>query len=76
MSGRVKCCACGRLVAVLREGSHVRRGAVMVCAECRKRYGDCTTCARNVTESNLSSDIPGFLRDVFRMNEHGESLNG
>jgi DNA-directed RNA polymerase subunit RPC12/RpoP len=60
MSERVKCVDCGRLVAVLREGSHVRKGAVMVCAECRKKY------VEDTPVSNFDSDIPGFLRDMFK----------
>lgn len=67
MSDRVKCPDCGRLVAVLRTGSMVCKGAAIVCAECRKKYGNCTTCARNVTESNHSSDLPSFLRDMLKV---------
>ena len=57
---RRHCAKCGRLVAEFAPGSALRRGAVLLCADCWRK----AEAAMGVAEQ-VQRDVPDFLRGLF-----------
>ena len=58
---KTNCRGCGCLVADIKEGSMIRKGAVMLCASCAKRWKT----ALDVAEMARTAG-PGFLEGLLR----------
>jgi len=63
---KIYCISCNKFLASI--GGHVRKGAVMVCAECMERYKVSDAMARLVREQarQVNNDMPEFMRGIFK----------
>jgi len=62
---RVYCISCNKFVASI--AGHVRKGAVMVCAECMERYRIANQTAKQVRNQVQSNPEVEKLMGIFNM---------
>jgi hypothetical protein len=57
-------CTCGKVTAIIKSGSYIRRGVVIVCRECYERLQAADALAR--IARNEAAKMPEFLKDIFK----------
>ena len=58
------CHSCKIFVAEIKDGSHIRKGAEIVCAKCLSRYNIADNMAK-MARDQAKSSTPEFLKDLF-----------
>lgn len=59
------CSSCNIFVAEIKEGSRIKKGAVMICSNCLERFKIADQMAKMAREQSKSIDMPEPFKEIF-----------
>ena len=62
---KLYCSSCNIFVAEIKEGSHIRKGTVLVCSKCIARLKIADNMAKMAKDQSKSADYPEFFKNLF-----------
>ncbi len=60
-------CTCGKVTAIIKSGSHIRKGSVIVCKECMARFLTADKTARMARDQVQTDPTLNNLMNIFNM---------